>query len=694
MKLTYLAGSVAVAEAWEWSLVDEVTCLENSSYQECGTDREICGGMEHMEMSSDCYRGCFCDDGYIQTRAGVCIPEADCSPAGEITCLVAQFESYLTFFGFDATLISGFDWTWSGLGNHCDTPTPPSPWTPKTPKTPKTKTPKTKTPKTKTPKTKTPKTKTPKTKTPKTKTPKTKTPKTKTPKTKTPKTKTPKTKTPKTKTPKSGKTKTPKSGKGKSGRRRREIDSPQPRFSRSGTGKSGKSGKGKSGYGKSGTPKSPKSGYGSPSPQICYPNYLENFCSYIISNYGGDHVDRLSALCYGPFFATTLNNVLYIQQFTATFGISYSQLFCPVFDSGNFFIDLTTINFADFNLDIDVNIDYNINLITHVNTYQNVMIEFIQSCGFTGVIEKILIQLTMEFNWNDFYGEFEAVFEFFTSSIAEMLLDVDFVAQIVLVDADVVASLGNVITVFISQNIEVFFTTNIEFSIGGNFDWDCSNDGWCFTPPQIPVPYESAAIACESIGGQVAGSDHLDFISGMGQVTGHEFWMHFDVSNACSYMSGLSNWNMNLNAFVSHEHGYIDVGHSDKECSFICTKPQAPLPPVPPEGGVDFCHSIIGGKFEQYMWAVGSWTEMNDSDREFYPASTDAETFDKLSVIRYESDCGMFKFSLKCLKNNSDNLYYWMPCNSIRCSGFDREIWLTEEKLNGIIDGSYQMNCN
>ena len=34
-------------------------------------------------MSSDCYRGCFCDDGYIQTRAGVCIPEADCAPAGE-----------------------------------------------------------------------------------------------------------------------------------------------------------------------------------------------------------------------------------------------------------------------------------------------------------------------------------------------------------------------------------------------------------------------------------------------------------------------------------------------------------------------------------------------------------------------------------------------------------------------------------
>merc|ERR1712088_784337 len=78
-------------------------------------------------MTSDCYQGCFCDDGFIQTRAGVCIPEAECAPAGEITCLVAQFESYLTFFGFDPSLISGFDWSWSGIGHHCGTPTPRKP---------------------------------------------------------------------------------------------------------------------------------------------------------------------------------------------------------------------------------------------------------------------------------------------------------------------------------------------------------------------------------------------------------------------------------------------------------------------------------------------------------------------------------------------------------------------------------------
>ena len=66
--------------------MEEVTCLENSSYNECGSDREICGGwsdMEHDSMTSDCYQGCFCDDGFIQTRAGVCIPEAECAPAGE-----------------------------------------------------------------------------------------------------------------------------------------------------------------------------------------------------------------------------------------------------------------------------------------------------------------------------------------------------------------------------------------------------------------------------------------------------------------------------------------------------------------------------------------------------------------------------------------------------------------------------------
>merc|ERR1712176_1400967 len=202
MKLTFLAGSVAVAEAWEWSLVEEVTCSENSSYNECGSDREICGGwsnMEHDSMTSDCYQGCFCDDGFIQTRAGVCIPEAECAPAGEITCLVAQFESYLTFFGFDPSLISGFDWSWSGIGHNCGTSSPPSP---------------------------------------------------KTPKTKTPKTKTPKTKSPKTKTPKSGKGK-------KSGRRRRELDSPAPKDKKH-TGKYGKSGKGKSGKGKSGKGKSGK----------------------------------------------------------------------------------------------------------------------------------------------------------------------------------------------------------------------------------------------------------------------------------------------------------------------------------------------------------------------------------------------------------------------------------------------------
>ena len=363
---------------------------------------------------------------------------------------MSQFESYLTFFGFDASLISGFDWSWNGIGNHCETPTPPSP------KTPKTKTPKTKTPKTKTPKTKTPKTKTPKSG-----------------------------KGKKSKTPKSAKGK--KSPKGKTGRRRRELDSPAPRFARSATGsgkyaksgKYGKSGKGKSGKGKSGKGKSPKSGYyNSPSP-VCYPNYLENFCSYVINNYSGDHVDRLTALCYGPFFSTCLNNVLYVQQFTATFGQQYSDLFCPVFESGNFLFDLSSISFGDFNLDIDINIDYsidfNVNLVTNINTYQHVMIEFIQSCGFTRVIDQILIQLTMEFNWDDFYGEFEVVFEYFEAAIATMLLDTTFVDTIVLIDAEFIASFQNVVQVFITQNIEIFFSTNIEFSIGGSFDWDCSN---------------------------------------------------------------------------------------------------------------------------------------------------------------------------------------------------------------------------
>jgi len=669
MKLTFLAGSVAVAEAWEWSLVDEVTCLENSSYNECGSDRDICGGwssMEHASMTSDCYQGCFCDDGFIQTRAGTCIPEAECAPAGEITCLVSQFESYLTFFGFDANLISGFDWSWNGVGNHCDTPTPPSP------KTPKTKTPKTKSPKTKTPKSgKGKKSKTPKSgKGKKSKTPKS---------AKGKKTKTPKSgKGKKTKTPKSAKGK--KSPKGKTGRRRRELDSPAPRFARSATGSG----------------KSPKSGYyNTPSPSpVCYPNYLENFCSYVINNYSGDHVDRLTALCYGPFFSTCLNNVLYVQQFTAVFGQQYSDLFCPVFESGNFLFDLSSINFGDFNLDIDINIDYsidfNVNLVTHINTYQNVMIKFIQSCGFTRVIDQILIQLTMEFNWDEFYGEFDAVFEYFEAAIATMLLDTTFVDAIVLIDADFIASFQNVIQVFITQNIEMFFSTNIQFSIGGSFDWDCSNNGWCYTPPQIPVPYESAEIACSSIGGEVMGREHLSFLSELSQSAHHDFWLRFDVSNACAAASGMSYWNMNLNAFLSAEHGYIDVGHSDTECSFVCVKPQLPRPPA---GGEDSCHSIVGGVFEEYMWAVGTWSQMDDSSREFYPASTDDMSFPTGSVLAYESNCGQIKFSLKCLKNNSDNLYYFMPCNSLRCSGFDREIWLNEEKLNGIIDGSFQMNC-
>merc|ERR1712003_389784 len=630
---------------------------------ECGSDREICGGwsdMEHDSMTSDCYQGCFCDDGFIQTRAGVCIPEAECAPAGEITCLVAQFESYLTFFGFDPSLISGFDWSWSGIGHNCGTPTPPSP------KTPKTKTPKTKTPKTKSPKTKTPKSGKGKTKTPK----------------------------------KSGKGK--KSPKGKTGRRRRELDSPAPKDKKH-TGKygksgKGKSGKGKSGKGKSGKGKSPKSGYyNTPSPSpVCYPNYLENFCSYVINNYSGDRVDRLSALCYGPFFSTSLNNVLYVQQFTATFGQQYSALFCPIFESGNFLIDLNDLNFGDFDLDIDFNvnvnynIDFDINLVTNINTYQNVMIEFIQSCGFSRVIDQILIQLTMEFNWDDFYGEFDAVFEYFETAIAGMLLDPPFVEAIVLVDADVIDSLGGVIQVFITQNIEMFFSTNIQFSIGGSFDWDCSNNGWCFTPPQIPVPYESAEIACNSIGGQVAGGEYIDFLSTLSQSSNTDFWMHFDVSNACAQASGMSYWNMNLNAFLSAEHGYIDVGHSDTECSFVCVKPQAPRPPA---GGEDSCHSIVGGVFEQYMFAVGTWSQMDESSREFFPVPTDAMSFPTGTILAYESNCGQIKFSLKCLKNNSDNLYYFMPCNSLRCNGFDREIWLDEEKLNGIIDGSFQMNC-
>merc|ERR1712176_1585601 len=173
----------------------------------------------------------------------------------------------------------------------------------------------------------------------------------------------------------------------------------------------------------------------------------------------------------------------------------------------------------------------------------------------TRVIDQILIQLTMEFNWDDFYGEFDAVFEYFETAIAAMLLDPPFVEAIVLLDADVIDSLGGVIQVFINQNIEMFFSTNIQFSIGGSFDWDCSNNGLCFTPPQIPVPYESAEIACNSIGGQVAGGEYVDFLSELSQSSSHDFWMHFDVSNACAQASGMSYWNMNLNAFLSAEHG-------------------------------------------------------------------------------------------------------------------------------------------
>lgn len=272
-----------------------------------------------------------------------------------------------------------------------------------------------------------------------------------------------------------------------------------------------------------------------------------------------------------------------------------------------------------------------------------------------------------------------------------MLLDTTFVDAIILVDADVIASLGNVIQVFITQNIEIFFTTNIQFSIGGSFDWNCSNNGFCFTPAQIPVPFESAQIACDSIGGQIAGREYVSFLSEMSQISHHDFWLSFDVSNACAQASGMNYWNMNLNAFLSSEHGYIDVGHSDTECSFVCVKQQVPRPPA---GGEESCQSIVGGVFEEYMWAVGEWSQMDDSTREFYSASTDAMSFSKGSVLAYESNCGQIKFSLKCLKNNSDNLFYFMPCNSLRCSGFDREIWLDEEKLNGIIDGSFQMNCN
>jgi len=78
-------------------------------------------------------------------------------------------------------------------------------------------------------------------------------------------------------------------------------------------------------------------------------------------------------------------------------------------------------------------------------------------------------------------------------------------------------------------------------------------------------------------------------------------------------------WNMNLNAFLSSEDGYIDVGHSDTECSFVCVKQQVPRPPA---GGEDSCQSIVGGVFEEYMWAVGEWSQMDDSTREFYSAST------------------------------------------------------------------------
>ena len=202
---------------------------------------------------------------------------------------------------------------------------------------------------------------------------------------------------------------------------------------------------------------------------------LEDLCSYVSSNYAGQNNNRLEALCRGPLFSTTMKNILFVKQFTATFGTQYSDVFCPALDNDSVAIDLTTISineFIDFNLDVEV--EFNVNLVEKFDPMQNAMIEFIQTCGFSATIDKILIQLTLEYDWSHFFGEFEAVFQFYSEKISLLLLDEVFVARILVLDANVIDSLGLVTQVFITQNIEVFFQSHIQFSIGGSFDWNCS----------------------------------------------------------------------------------------------------------------------------------------------------------------------------------------------------------------------------
>ena len=168
-----------------------------------------------------------------------------------------------------------------------------------------------------------------------------------------------------------------------------------------------------------------------------------------------------------------MKNILFVKQFTATFGTQYTDVFCPGFDNDAVVIDLTTININEF-VDLNIEVEFDVNLVQNFDPMQNAMIEFIQTCGFSATINKILIQLTMEYDWSHFFGEFEAVFQFYTEQISSLLLDESFVGRILALDANVIDSLGYVTQVFITQNIELFFQSHIQFSIGGSFDWNCS----------------------------------------------------------------------------------------------------------------------------------------------------------------------------------------------------------------------------
>jgi hypothetical protein len=65
---------------------------------------------------------------------------------------------------------------------------------------------------------------------------------------------------------------------------------------------------------------------------------------------------------------------------------------------------------------------------------------------------------------------------------------------------------------------------------------------WCFTPVTTPVTYESAETACNSVGGDLAASDKIAFLSQIGQKLNLDFWINYDVVNACSQVKEANIW--------------------------------------------------------------------------------------------------------------------------------------------------------